>query len=349
MCTEETETFFQWIDETPDVPGFRNRFQEQEDRSPTEVEIERYANSTKYSKCQWIKKWLTGERKKHYKLWKSEFDENQGAFFPIYRRTSWGHKPLLNDSELGQLKLLPLLKKIELLLKNEKNNFFFSQEKVLSSFSRYIALHPERVVLDTDLLRNFSLSITQHYFQTINQQWEQVKSFSIDSSLELASWVISLDEDSGYTKDEINHCIEVLNPFVSKIISEEGTIRYKNKVYKIIYAILQRVEMRERDKLLEDSQQIVEEHFDDWMFYNPLGSALFLLFEYSRWVICNIPEDRGNEKLSLWEHIEEVKDFIEEFLQSENIHSFSVRAVFGYFFSHLLNLKKPPPLGVVMG
>lgn len=329
---------YTWIEHGVDLEHYINRYKEHEGTPPSDEQIEDYKDYWKKTRLHLIRKHLEGDKLAEYEALIQEKGEPDHPEYSSYT-TSWvGPTSPLSVEEINQLDIKDLVA----YLKNWKpggKSMDPSPEGLSRKLSEAIKADIDRYKHSASLFKELPPTYVRGLFQGFRDNFSSLDPQSWPGILDLSEWVLSLgydtqpeqdtdsDEDQGWS-----YCRQTISSLLDSGLQKgdgQIPINSKDKVWFLI------------SKLTEDPDPTPQYETEyggsnmkpTTMSINTVrGEAFHALINYGLWVARHT---NTQDKKIGFDDIPEMRQVLDDHLNSDNDPSLAVRSVYGQFYPWL--------------
>ncbi len=347
LSEEDKRTILKWIEDGPDIDGFKKRVQEINNREPSGEEIKRYRETWQLTKLAWIGfENLPEDWKNRYEMLVQQYGEPEHPEFPAYMHVGWtGPTSPLDAEELKKMSVEEIVKFLRDWIPPENIYGGPSPEGLGRVLTSVVGEDPQRFAEKADLFCGLDPTYIRALISGFKEALEKYKkTFNWEKVLKLCQWVVGQPREIPNRKvnsfeadpDWVRTRREIANLFLKGLRSEKGEIpiKHRKEVWEILMPLTQDPEPSpeyERKSGMDPATLSIN---------TVRGLALLAIIQYALWVRRYLEKQAdGQERLNQgFIEMPEVRDVLEAHLDSAQDPSLTIRSVYGRCFPWLVLL-----------
>ncbi len=348
LSEEQENVIFNWIDEGPDLTDYAEFREKTSGNRPSKEELVDYRETWQRDHLVWFKEHLSGKWKERYELLIRIYGEPAHTDFARYSSGTWvGPRSPKSSDEIEKMS-------VDLII-DFLGSWQPSGESMTSSpegfgrmLSSVIAKDPVRFSTEADKFIGLDPTYVRACISGLEESLKQKKKVKWSAILKLCIWVVKqpreipdrdisirdIDPDWGWTR---RHIANLLEMGVQKGIGQIR-INKRKEVWKILYILSKDPDPSPET---EDGYKKSKSMDPATLAINSVrGEAMNAVILYALWIrrhLQRLPDKEINLNRGL-EAMSEVREVLEEHLDTSKDSSLAIRSVYGRWFPWLVLL-----------
>jgi len=347
LSEEEKRTILRWIEDGPDIDGFKKRVQEINNREPSGEEIKHYKETWQLIRLAWIGfENLPEDWKNRYEMLVQQYGEPEHPEFLTYMHVGWTRPTSpLNAEELKEMPVEEIVKFLRDWIPLESIYGGPSPEGLGRVLTSLVEEDPQRFAEKADLFCGLDPTYVRALISGFKEALEKYKkTFNWEKVLKLCQWVVGQPREIPNRKvsnfeadpDWVRTRREIARLLSTGFQSNKGGIpvKYRKEVWEILLPLTQDPEPSPEDERNSSMDPAT-------LSINTVrGLALHAVIQYALWVHRYLEKQADSqERLKQgFKEMPEVREVLEAHLDTAKDPSLAVRSVYGQWFPWLVLL-----------
>jgi hypothetical protein len=353
LAVSDKEKVLDFIEQGPDLEGYRFRYEERNHRAPSQEQVDRHANSWRLDRLALFSDDLPEEWWRRYERLVAEFGQPEHPEFTSYMGTTWvGPTSPQTQSDLRSMSS----EQITQYLADWRPSGELkapSADGLGRELGKLIAEAPADFAASSDQFKGLDPTYVRAYFQGLREAVQQERTFSWSPVLDLCQWVIHHPREvhRGYADNREQLQERGLDPdwgwtrkAMADLLSEgfhdnDAQVPYelRDDAWAVVRSLTE-----DKDPTPEDDLRAAEAGMDPvtLSINTTRGEAMHAVVRYALWVRAH-EEEIATEHETLdrgFEAIPEAREVLDKHLDPVEEPSLGVRAVYGMWFPQLLSI-----------
>jgi len=350
LSPDDQQTILKWIEEGPDIERFRERWQREHNRMPSEEEISRYREIWQRDRLAWIgPENLPEVWRDRYRTLVQQYGEPEHLEFPAYMEFGWIGPA--NPKSAEELKSMSVEEIVTFLKTWQPPENMFrepSPEGLGRVLASVVAEDPRRFAEQAERFRGLDPTYVRSLFYGLREALQKhKKTFDWSQVLQLCRWVVTqprdipgrkvhdfeADPDWGWTRKAIADLLAA--GFQEG--AGEISIGHREEVWAILRQLTEDPDPTPEDELRYGGSNMAPAALS---INTTRGAAMHAVIRYALWIRRYLEKQTDtHERLARgFKEMPEVGEVLEAHLDPAHDSSLAIRAVYGQWFPWLVLL-----------
>ena len=336
----EKDRFFAWIEDGPDMSGFDDSVRSNLTREPTDQDRENRKHYWQYERVWWIRGHLGKRWKQFFDKMHAEHGDPELADLNVRTDLSWGSKSPIDGRDLEGLSFSEALEKVLSWRPSEHERGERLVDGLQDAFAAYVKQNVKACSHDAELMIRKPAMFVRPFISTMQEAVNEGKPIKFEPVFELCRWVVQQPreqdtrpfptEKHDLVDPDWQWCRDRIVDFVSTCCKKPVSLKHRESLWDILQPLTHDPDT-DYISSTREQEDIRFRDFLDQSLNNPRAHAVNAIFGYVQWVADHMKAKKEGRDVvpGGFNTMREVRQALEEGLQSGEHDTFSVRAIYG--------------------